>query len=356
MELSRALPAIIAVVVVGTSAATATAAGGAWSALGAGDRLRPAALGHHHATGSPPDQVAVQRGLLSPEGAHACRGTGSARVDITSHFLHRLLGLARVAVGTGQSDRGQDSGLVLDGLSTVMPTPATTAARRRPPALPRGARPPDRARRRVGAGRTPWAARAPPPAPARRCWPACSPRWIGYAPFTLSGLVTIGVPSPRSPGAPSTRPSINPERSASLRDADRPARRLPLWRRRGSRSPLGRCSPLVAVLSTVGYVLAFWNFRLTRSGRHAARLARPDHHPATTIEERRLRGVELSEPLLLRAVGGARAIAIATGLRVGPRRRAAAAPDPAAARRRGRRRARRGRRRARQRRAAATSR
>jgi putative membrane protein len=38
---------------------------------------------------------------------------------------------------------------------------------------------------------------------------------------------------------------------------------------------------------------------------------------ATTIEERRLRGVELSEPLLLRAAGGARLIAIATGLRVG---------------------------------------
>jgi putative membrane protein len=38
---------------------------------------------------------------------------------------------------------------------------------------------------------------------------------------------------------------------------------------------------------------------------------------ATTIEERRLRGVEISEPLLLRAARGARCIAIATGLRVG---------------------------------------
>ena len=38
---------------------------------------------------------------------------------------------------------------------------------------------------------------------------------------------------------------------------------------------------------------------------------------ATTIEERRLHGVELSEPLLLRAAGGARCIAIVTGLRVG---------------------------------------
>jgi putative membrane protein len=38
---------------------------------------------------------------------------------------------------------------------------------------------------------------------------------------------------------------------------------------------------------------------------------------ATSIEESRLRGAELSEPLLLRAVGGARTLAITTGLRVG---------------------------------------
>jgi putative membrane protein len=38
---------------------------------------------------------------------------------------------------------------------------------------------------------------------------------------------------------------------------------------------------------------------------------------AVTIDENRLRGIEFSEPLLLRAVRGARCIAIATGLRVG---------------------------------------
>ena len=36
-----------------------------------------------------------------------------------------------------------------------------------------------------------------------------------------------------------------------------------------------------------------------------------------TLEERRLRGAEVSEPLLIRAVGGARTLAVATGLRVG---------------------------------------
>jgi putative membrane protein len=37
----------------------------------------------------------------------------------------------------------------------------------------------------------------------------------------------------------------------------------------------------------------------------------------TTIDTSRLRGAELSEPLLLRAAGGARCLAITTGLRVG---------------------------------------
>jgi putative membrane protein len=75
---------------------------------------------------------------------------------------------------------------------------------------------------------------------------------------------------------------------------------------------------VVAVFSTAGYVLAYWNFLLTRSGFGTLHISRGlITTRSTTIEERRLRGVELSEPLLLRMVGGARAIAITTGLRVG---------------------------------------
>jgi putative membrane protein len=73
-----------------------------------------------------------------------------------------------------------------------------------------------------------------------------------------------------------------------------------------------------AIASTVGYVLTFWNFRLSRhsSGTlHVRRGLLTTRN--TSIEERRLRGVELSEPLLLRSVRGARVLAIATGLRVG---------------------------------------
>src|SRR6185437_14296915 len=74
----------------------------------------------------------------------------------------------------------------------------------------------------------------------------------------------------------------------------------------------------VALASTVGYVLSFWNFRLTRHSGGTLHVTRGLlTSRATSIEHRRLRGAELSEPMLLRSVGGARALAIATGLRVG---------------------------------------
>jgi putative membrane protein len=74
----------------------------------------------------------------------------------------------------------------------------------------------------------------------------------------------------------------------------------------------------VAVTSTVGYVLAFWNFRLVRHPGGTLQVTRGlITARATSIERRRLVGATVSEPLPLRAVGAARVVAIATGLRTG---------------------------------------
>jgi putative membrane protein len=78
------------------------------------------------------------------------------------------------------------------------------------------------------------------------------------------------------------------------------------------------CLAFVAIASTAGYILAFWGFRLTRHSAGTLHVTRGlITSRATSIEERRLRGLEISAPFSLRAVGGARCIAIATGLRVG---------------------------------------
>ena len=64
----------------------------------------------------------------------------------------------------------------------------------------------------------------------------------------------------------------------------------------------------VVVASTVGYALAFWDFRLTRHRGGTLHVTRGlITTRSVTIEERRLHGAEISEPLLLRCGARARA-------------------------------------------------
>ena len=142
------------------------------------------------------------------------------------------------------------------------------------------------------------------------------PSWVRYAPFTLSGLVSVGVVL----GFLAQRRQRGALRSRALGPG------CAIWptasTTRRSRSPSRRSLALalvaVVVASTVGYALAFWDFRLTRHSGGTLHVTRGlITTRATTIEERRLHGAEISEPLLLRMVAGARLIAIATGLRVG---------------------------------------
>jgi len=144
---------------------------------------------------------------------------------------------------------------------------------------------------------------------------ALRPGWVWYGPFTLSGLVTIGVVVGFVYRL-ANEAHVNPGRFGPLRAISHQLSRVPLG------IAIGEVAlavlVFVAVASTVGYVVAFWGFRLSRQDTGTLHMTRGLLTTrATTIEERRLRGVELSEPLLLRAVGGARCIAIATGLRVG---------------------------------------
>jgi putative membrane protein len=69
--------------------------------------------------------------------------------------------------------------------------------------------------------------------------------------------------------------------------------------------------------STAGYVLAFWNFRLTRHSAGSFHVSRGLLTTrATSIDVSRLRGVSISETFVMRLVGGARTLAVATGLDV----------------------------------------
>lgn len=291
-EVARALLPLVGVFLAGSSSGN----GQRWSLLGVAVAV---ALGMtrwftttYRVT---PEQVQVRRGLLNRRVLTVPRDRVRT-VDVTSHALHRVLGLARLTVGTGLSDRKKEDGLRLDALSTA------EAARLRVELLHRGG--PGQADQPASVAAVPETELA-----------ALRPQWVRYAPFTLSGLVTVGVLGGFALHT-LDQAQIDPARFGPLRALAEQLGRVPLWLA-VTEATLGLLA-VATVASTVGYVLAFWRFRLTRQAGGTLHVTRGlVTARATTIEERRLRGVELSEPLLLRMVRGARCVAIATGLRVG---------------------------------------
>jgi putative membrane protein len=248
------------------------------------------------------DRVEVGSGLFRRR-VRAVSRDRIRTVDVTARAMHRLLALARVEIGTGRSDREDGGGVRLDGLT------AAQAVALRAELL-----------HRTGQGSPPDAAApgAPTPAAAEEAETELArldSSWVRFAPFTLSGVVSVGVVlgfllnvaneahfDPKNWG---------PARHLADRLGHAPVALTAL-------ALLVLALVAVVVASTVGYALAFWDFRLTRHPGGTLHVTRGlITTRATTIEERRLHGTEVSEPLLLRMVAGARLIAIATGLRVG---------------------------------------
>ena len=296
-EIPRALPALLAVFVAGSGSGRALLWTAAALVITLGFAFSRWFTTRYRVTD---DRVEVGSGLFQRR-VRAVSRDRIRTVDVTARAMHRLLGLARVDVGTGSSDREGDGG----------GQPVEAAGLRH-----------ELLHRRAAAV-TPAAA-GDAPAPAGEAVPAeppevelarLDPTWVRYAPFTLSGVVSVGVVLGFVLNAAN-------EAGFDLEDWG-PARHLA--------DDLGHAPVVlvavaltalalvvIVIASTVGYALAFWDFRLTRHPGGTLHVTRGlITTRATTIEERRLHGAEISEPLLLRAVAGARLIAIATGLRVG---------------------------------------
>lgn len=235
-----------------------------------------------------PDQVQIRKGLLQRGTSSVARDRVRA-VDVTSRVMHRLLGLAVVTIGTGRNDAGRDGELRLDGL-TVAET-----ARLRAELLHRDAAEP-----------LPEQGAAPPGESLAR-WRSS---WVRYGPFSFSGFVTLGVLAGAAAQTVGEVVNVNVETDADGVEgtlADLPV--VPLL------VLLVAVLVLAAILlSTAGYLVAHWRFTLTREPTGTLHVTRGLLTTrATTLEERRLRGVEFGEPLPLRLARGARVTAIATG-------------------------------------------
>jgi putative membrane protein len=252
-----------------------------------------------------PEQVQLRTGLLRRK-TIATPSDRVRSVDVTASALHRILGLAKVEIGTGSHDPG--SGLSLDSL------PVAEAAGLRAELLHRSA---------LASTDTPDTSvaaqqRATPATEA--VWPVVretelvrmDPRWVRFAPFTMSGALgaaaILGIGSRLLDQSGVSAAEVGPIQEG-LDYLERTAIWLDLL--------LGVVAilALVIVLSIGGYVLSYWGFRLTRHPHGSLHITRGLLTTrATSIEERRLRGVELAEPLLLRAVRAARLGGITTGL------------------------------------------
>jgi putative membrane protein len=321
-EIPRALPVLLGVVVAGANSGR----GALWGAAALVITM-VLAISRWFTTSYriTDDRVEVRSGLFRRRVLAVSRDRVRT-VDVTARALHRLLGLTRVDVGTGRSE---DSGAVrLDGLTEAEARALRGELLHRREAARAQAAAPAAA---PAAGATvPTGAPAPPaPALPETELARLDPRWVWYAPFTLSGLVSLGVVAGFLLNLVNEA-NVDPESFGPLRRLVHELEHAPTVVAIAELAALAAVAVIVA--STVGYVMAFWDFRLTRQAEGTLHVTRGLLTTrATTIEERRLHGVEIGETLLLRLVGAARCIAIATGLRVrrGPERSGALLLPPA---------------------------
>jgi putative membrane protein len=251
--------------------------------------------------------VFVKRGLLSPKVLSAPR-SGVRSVDLTAHVIYRLLGVAQVKIGTGRNDKHDGENFKLDGLNVADAEALRTLLLSTSSATPT---PPPSSSSTPAAQTPATAATDVHETEIVRLRKS----WIRFAPLTLTGLVILGVlvgfltQTEHDAGVALT--SLGPVHTG-IHDVSRMSLAESI--------PIGALAIilLLLVVSVLGYVAVFWNFRLVRTGRGSLLVTRGLLSTrSTTIDEFRLRGVEISEPLSLRVAKGARCLAITTGLRVG---------------------------------------
>ncbi|MCP3422849.1 PH domain-containing protein [Nocardioides pinisoli] len=263
-------------------------------------------------------QIQVRSGVLNKTTSTAPLDRVRS-VDLEASLLHRVLGLQKVQIGTGVDD----DRITLDALAAPdAQALRTTLLTRRAVADQQAATPPvdqpadqpadqslgllpDQQSRPVA---------PPPPAPpapavalARIDW-----SWLRFAPFSLGRLVLL---------------------VGGLGVLSQFADELPIWNEETATSAwewltqfavvaivlvlaVGALT-LWLVVSVAGYVLQWWDFRLVREHGSLHLTSGLVTTRSITVEEAKVRGVELTEPVLMRLVGGAELSTLATGVENG---------------------------------------
>lgn len=242
------------------------------------------------------DQVELHTGLLTRKQLAVPRDR-IRTVDLTSKPGHRVFGLSAVRIGTGQQDTPGTDGLTLDAVTQE------EAERLRVLLLQKAVT------HKAGAPGTasPGEPHAEVAVPESEVISQLDLKWLKFAPLSLSGLVAIG--------------AVFGVLSNYADDLGlHPVQDLWEWLfEHPSFTLLGAfviaLVVLGLVLSVPLYILQFWNYRLTREPDGTLRVQRGLLTTrSVSVEEQRLRGVDIQEPLLVRAGRGAKAVAVTTGL------------------------------------------
>ncbi len=235
-------------------------------------------------------------------------------VDIESSPLHRILGMAKVKVGTGVDS----SRIELDGVSRQQAADLRTFLLGR-------SREVEGAEVRPGAAAGADHAAAGSDGVREDGRPATAPAagevelaridwgWLRYAPFSLSSLVVVA-------GAVGVLAQFGEDLPVNQVQVAQDA-----WQWVVAQAVLVLVGALVltvvvawVVVSTVTYVLTWWNLRVVREPKGNLRITRgllTTH--SQTVERAKVRGARMGEPFLLRLVRGGELTAIATGVGTG---------------------------------------
>jgi putative membrane protein len=236
--------------------------------------------------------VQIKRGILNRQVLSVPRDRIRS-VDVDSTLLHRLFRVSVVKVGTGAS-HGMDN-LEFNALRTVdVPAFRTEMLSR----VPRNA-----------VVETDGPDSPDDPGKNFSRW---TPSWVRFAPFTLSGVSSIVVvvffvlqTQFFENGLLTRLPFV---KQGVTQVEHLPTLTLLVW---------ATCILVVAAsaVAVVRYLLSYWRFTISRVDQSTLHITHGLLRTRQiTLDEQRLRGIQLSEPLSLRAVGGAWTHAIMTGL------------------------------------------
>ncbi|WP_425575753.1 PH domain-containing protein [Streptomyces gobitricini] len=229
-----------------------------------------------------PERAELHSGLLLVKRRSLARERIRS-VDLTAHPLLRVLGLVKVRIGTGEHTGG-------DSTLELHPVSRAEGERLRRELLSRPAAPAADGHRDGELA-------------------ALDPRWIRYAPVSfvapLLGGAAVG-------GVMQVSDWVGAQDEVIDWVGDRFRATPVVW----AVLALGAVALLAGVVGALGlWVEMWWNYRLEREPGGTLRVRRGLLTTRSiSLEERRLRGVELVEPLGARLTGAARVDAVATGI------------------------------------------